>query len=969
MAVIVSNGPTTLSTVNGFYATDAVNVGPYNGKPTSASSNYGLVLSTTRTVALTFAANDTCLGVIICLNTNYNNPLKTSTDFNKNVTVVLQENVATVWTDRVSKTLTPEEIFHDVTYRSGWKFVNFSFGAGYAVTTAASTWRLSISQGAGTGDWYLTCSDAGTNAFRIPYMATTATAASKYFRGATMTAATDKVNATAHPFVDTDRITFVGDPTVSTMATGLAVNTWYYVVNAGVNDFEVSLTSGGAKINITADSTGSWNVACPVDTIICKDKVTIDKDFCFKGVTGTSYTTFGVCAIMCDSPSTSADPNNWGMLEWDSTPSGSFDIVVDGGIVCDGHATFMMGSSASRIPYAQKGIIWELQTNSFGGTAGYSGIMKGTVDGYVGSQGGGFGLYGEIPANGGHAVLAADLNTGSASCTVVDNTGWAIGDKFMISKSKTALTTFDSTVYTVNGTSGTDTISFTPNVATHNRQSGGELIPIVNNGYGIEVRSNTTTVSYWSMLDWPAMRTSSGVFWYYMVFHRGFGSTAYPYQETGSSQQAKFNDNGGRFVYVSLSGSDTIQDKGFEIARNRIAQGGTTPIFLSAFQKATPNIGNGTQPQWASGTLSIHDNTIFGGYVNQTTIALNLPYQIYSNKWHNVGAGVVVGGANVEYYSNETFGQTSSSYGAVMPYAVKSSRAWHDNTYDYCAVCIRLDTSASCLNTSMVNDSFGAVGANTVDISVGLENFSQIVIDTPTTAAPLVISGNILLTIPGFSIGIQNETASNVDRTIRTHEVITRTGDGLGDTTVHTAGSNKFALKINSSDTIEQADWGFNVPTGNILGMDMVVAVWCKINHANYYAGTHQLPRLEINYDNGTIAYCQAAESTNWQILLVPFTPTTSYGLITVTLQTQTDETGTDADVYFDDFSVLYPAGYVLNLGGLDLWANALPITPPISTSIAALDVWAADPSTFGAGTIGAQVKKALTTGKFLALK
>ena len=41
---------------------------------------------------------------------------------------------------------------------------------------------------------------------------------------------------------------------------------------------------------------------------------------------------------------------------------------------------------------------------------------------------------------------------------------------------------------------------------------------------------------------------------------------------------------------------------------------------------------------------------------------------------------------------------------------------------------------------------------------------------------------------------------------------------------------------------------------------------------------------------------------------MLPFTPTTSYGRIKATLSIETDALGTDAQVYWDDYSVLYPA-------------------------------------------------------------
>ena len=42
----------------------------------------------------------------------------------------------------------------------------------------------------------------------------------------------------------------------------------------------------------------------------------------------------------------------------------------------------------------------------------------------------------------------------------------------------------------------------------------------------------------------------------------------------------------------------------------------------------------------------------------------------------------------------------------------------------------------------------------------------------------------------------------------------------------------------------------------------------------------------------------------------------------------------------------------------MDLWASATPVWPPISTTISAQDVWAVDPTGFGASTVGDKVNK-----------
>jgi hypothetical protein len=103
----------------------------------------------------------------------------------------------------------------------------------------------------------------------------------------------------------------------------------------------------------------------------------------------------------------------------------------------------------------------------------------------------------------------------------------------------------------------------------------------------------------------------------------------------------------------------------------------------------------------------------------------------------------------------------------------------------------------------------------------------------------------------------------------------------------------------------------------------------------------------------------------------VPITPLTSNGVIKVNLSGYTAlEEENDTSFYFDNFSILYPAGYQLNLGGMDLWDRALPITPPISTNLSALDVWGTPKSILtGAGTIGKHVKQQLDINDILLAK
>jgi hypothetical protein len=151
--------------------------------------------------------------------------------------------------------------------------------------------------------------------------------------------------------------------------------------------------------------------------------------------------------------------------------------------------------------------------------------------------------------------------------------------------------------------------------------------------------------------------------------------------------------------------------------------------------------------------------------------------------------------------------------------------------------------------------------------------------------------------------------------------------------------------------------WEQYIPTGDITDKTMAIGVWVKINSANYWSGSHVMPRLTVVYDNVTTAYAEAGQSTEWQLLILPFKPETSYGRVKATLSIETDQSGADAYVYWDDMSVLYPAGVQVSLGSMDIWAGAEPITPSISTGLSVADVWAVPTSGLtGVGTIGKQV-------------
>ena len=328
-----------------------------------------------------------------------------------------------------------------------------------------------------------------------------------------------------------------------------------------------------------------------------------------------------------------------------------------------------------------------------------------------------------------------------------------------------------------------------------------------------------------------------------------------------------------------------------------------------------------------------------------------------------VGGFVVGGNGNI---FNDVFVIRTTRYGFYTGHANTFNRlvCVGCNTNPFVGAAAIMANSAECVFndcethlsyggvylTGAVNNIFnnyvsGTLGANGYgDITVSNASFNSAVFNDCTLSSSTLISyynvssyQSAVDLVKGSSIGFVNlQGVSNTDYTITKFGYLLRTGDGLTDTTVRTSGTGKFALRFEPTSSTDNLTWDFTVPTGNIQNLTMTVFMWCKINSATYYAGTHQLPRLNIDYDNGTTAYAQAAESTDWQLLYVPFTPTTTYGQITVTVSGRTDATTTNAYFYIDDFGVSYPPNVALDLGGLDNWSSGLPVVPPIALPLSA---------------------------------
>jgi len=845
MAVIVSNGATTLATASGFYRAES-----YNLSPMSTTS---LALSSARQIAVTFANAGNCQGLILHLT-----PTNSST---KDVTVTLQENTGS-WVDRASATLTAAQITNSVASNAQATWITpFTFSVPYAVNTTAGIWRFNITQGAtGSQNWQLRTS-----------------------------------NGSAPSYI-----------------------AWC--------DNALSYTTN--------------------DVIIAKDKITIDQDCRFDGLLSTGDSTYSVCAIACTG--STGDYNNNGMIVWDNTPAASYTMTINGIMLMSAHAGFHVGDSANRIPTAQKAIIQVIAATS--GTNTNSGIWNGgfashaNVIGRMNIQ-----MYGEIPATR-STTLASDAAASQPNIVTTDSTGWVIGDKLAIGKAGVVGGIPDTAPYTINTIAGTN-IGLTTNILTNARKSGGHVFRL--NGYGVEFRNthNATILNYFNGGNNVVF---SGVWLDGIIFNTS----------NGTSQWYDDAANIGNIVLEDCAVSNGLMTGGTSLMQNINFANKPMSVQRCHWFKAS-TFGTLYGPTSAIKTFT--NNICISGSVVGLSKLQNM--NITNNYFYN-NSGWFVGNSSGWFnstVSNNYFWGTSS--GVMRNDGAMVNVIWSGNQHEQ--VLRSIWNFSTIINCPMINETYG-IEAGSFEIYnafVSYSPYANFVIDNPNIGTSITPTLNDKDGVDGSQIRFQNyDQTANSDFTHMPYGKIYRTGTGLADTTVRTAGG--FAMRFEPTYSPNLMHWEQNVPTGNIQNKTMTVSVWVKINNAAYYAGTHTKPTLTIDYDNGTTMSSVATTGTGWQQLAVVFTPTTTYGQIEMKVTGATDATGTNRYFYVDDVNIAYPAGVAVDLGNLDLWADGLPVAPAIATVPSLGGVWDEPLAAHTvSGSFGYFLKKVLTVAKFLGLK
>jgi hypothetical protein len=113
------------------------------------------------------------------------------------------------------------------------------------------------------------------------------------------------------------------------------------------------------------------------------------------------------------------------------------------------------------------------------------------------------------------------------------------------------------------------------------------------------------------------------------------------------------------------------------------------------------------------------------------------------------------------------------------------------------------------------------------------------------------------------------------------------------------SGADYLLMRTNQSLYSNLVD--YRILTGTIDGAKCYAKIICDIQNANYYAGTHTLPKLTATYDATLTQVDTASASTGEQCLDVIFTPSTDDQELTLTFSAKTDAGDGDGDIRWSD--------------------------------------------------------------------
>ena len=715
------------------------------------------------------------------------------------------------------------------------------------------------------------------------------------------------------------KFTFATKPAVTTSAgvytieitnSGAQTTNWNILTSDGTNPFYVVWCNN----QVTASSSN--------DTLVIADPITVDTSFTTKAVLGTGDTTNGSSIILCtQQDGTVANVAN---LKWIS-PAASYTLTVDGLLIVSGHSGIRMGTSGSRIPFAQQAILLFNATPSVGTVKGIKTIIISNIN--VGR--GSIQLYGEIPSE---PLMTINADAAAAQKNIVLTSSpstWQIGDRLLIPK--IASNGQQTALYVISSISGPN-ITLVSNIPVK-IYAGSPVINVER--YGCKLTASTTaTVNH--TFQCADNLTIDGVLIEYNTFSLKTQSGQWVDEDQANMSQYQFKN----MVYlVSSAGIGSNLLGGFEVPSMGVSidklysQGSINASGYSFTLQGALGYAN------ASGVISI-TNSISGGCTSSNSlnlIGLNTIFtgnkMFCGNGNHTNGQSLlrVINAINCTFTNNYFFSSTQ----AVSMESVYGFISWGGNYFNNCQQggYYLMGVTKGIISTG---DYFGNEVANsTTDISFIQNCVNDFELATPMTNVNVetLFQKNW---VDGLAFRITNKNnVTNDDSIYRKYGFYQRTGYGLSDTTVWngtsftSASAGQFGLRMQPNDgtnVLVYQDNSGATTIGNCQGLPVTVTIRVKLNNAAYYAGTNILPRLRVTYDGSTQITSQATATTSAQQVQVTFTPTTTNQSITIQIEGATDATSTNAFFYVGELLTQLPSGISTDTTRFGSWTHALPL-------------------------------------------
>lgn len=914
-----------------------------------------LALTSTRTISPTFANADDLKTVVIWLKASVSN-------ITKSVTLNLKESGVS----RKTVTLTAAQIVSGLSDTSGdgWCVPFEAFN--YTISTAAATWTIDITQGAGTGDWSVRTS----NGTAISYACINSTTAAP---------------ADGDTFIFSKRVTWDASRRLGAVtSTGDTTNGICGWICKKVDT--VTATNGAISLNSDNEyfyvpSTMTSQVVCTLDGLLLMGA--------HSGMRRGTHVQFtGSLSAGATSATLTA---NWGgatgtyqMTFHNSTQEGSavnglfntFErkmvTLTNGATTC----TWTGGLTGACAAYGDVGVpsLLSGSNNIPGFKLVYNVRTVGTTaTGIYGPNGTTNALekkasslaYGQIPTYE-RVELLADTTVNGTTCTTSTNltTGdvpWAINDIVWIGK-QDVIGIGDTNYYTISniawdGTKTTITLSAGLASYVHKASTATQPNYIVRvNGYGLQEVAQTPGTAlgiiylkHLSNWHWEGIQFTD-------ISTNHFYTVGYHANETAAYRSMYYIGRCSASFTVAANYWITgiqVQDDNMVMEYNNARR---CPLFVNVFS-------------------SVVDYTNRNFFKSQ--YCLNADHGFTTNGYPDYNIGNL-------YHGNNTFagyvGEENTDcrywglqYATYAPNTI--NRHWTNCNFDKCATAIMPYQAFFVLARGSGNKygteaaisigEYGMFYANPVDFKDENPTFrsSQAGEPIPQATTDIQTGSRIFLknvnTVSGqdrtiYRQGKVTQVCGTATMTIASPAVVTHTNHGLvagdeimftstaslptgvsqwtsyyviatdltantfkfsatvGGSAINTSGSQSgthYLIAVNKatvSNTMagETLSLPYKITTGTIANNKVYIAANAKIIAAAYYAGTYTAPTLTITHNSSTQDTATAAANTNLQTLETIFTPSVDNKDITATFSQYSDATEANTKVRYDSFEV-----------------------------------------------------------------